>query len=517
MVRKALLACLVLFGVLFFQSTVECFAQLLYEKEGLSNSARVDLLYSYVTAKWPEDAIWQQMHVAMTNIADGNEAGAQAAIDKLRTGFSQNQYLPVALHEIAKLYRLINKHQKGLELHRYVIDKWPKHEYTMWSLRDVVIITIALGDLEAAQAAANRALTDFSNNIYIAFVGYDMAGYYKDFKYYAEAKKLYEYVIKHWPEQTDYVRWCQTGLVEANLGLANQAAVESEIKAQVNLAKACIANGDMEAAEAAINTLLTNYPANPFIARPLFDIAEHCRQFDKYEKALQLYKYVVDNWPQHASARWSQSGVAICDIALGNIQAAEAAADKLLANYPKNELMANCVYDIAQQYSRSEKYEKAEQLYQYVLDNWPNCEYVAWTKIGLAQTNIRLGKNTVAEGIIDGLVIKLSADYPLVSNLPPKAAQTCYDSGNCYTQLGKYEKARQCYERVVNGCPDYEYAWNAQYMIGLNYETMKKEGTISASEADMKIKTAYEQLLARYPNCPVAEHASDWLNLNISK
>ncbi len=514
MFKKVLTVSLVLFGIVFFQITGECFAQFLYEKEGLSNSERVDQLYSYITAMWPADEIWPPMHVAMTNIAEGNEAGAQAAIDKLRTEFSDNQYLPVALHEIAKLYRLINKHEKSLELHQYVIDNWPNHEYTMWSLRDVAISNIALGNTEAAQAAADRALTDFTNNVYIAFVGYDMAGYYKDSKYYAEAKKLYEYVIDHWPEQEDYVRWCRTGLAEAELGLANQAASESEIKAQVKLAKASIANDDMETAGAAIDALLTNYPGNPRIAKPLFDIAEHCQQFGKYQKAKQLYQHVVDTWPQHASARWSQSGVAVCDIALGNMQAAEAATNKLLAYFRGNVRMANCLYDIAHQYNRSGKHEKAKQLYQYGLDNWPTSKYAAWTKIGLAQADIRLGENAAAETIIDGLIAKLNTDYPSDSNLSSEAARTCYDAGNLYRQIGKYQKSILCHQKVVDDCPDYEYAWYAQYTIGLNYEILKKSEAISASEADTKIRAAYEQLLARYPNCPGAAHAREWLNLH---
>lgn len=512
MFRKVLTVSLVLFGIVFFQITGECFAQFLYEKEGLSNSERVDQLYSHITAMWPADEIWPQMRVPMTNIADSNDAAAQVAIDKLRTDFSRNQYLPVALHEIAKLYRLINKHEKSLELHQYVIDNWPNHEYTMWSLRDVTISNIALGNTEAAQAAADRALTDFTNNVYIAFVGYDMAGYYKDSKYYAEAKKLYEYVIDHWPEQEDYVRWCQTGLAEAELGLANQAASESEIKAQVELAKASIANDDMETAGAAIDALLTNYPGNPRIARPLFDIAEHCQQFGKYQKAKELYQHVVDTWPQHASARWSQSGVAICHIGLGNMQAAEAATNKLLADFRGNVRMANCLYDIAHQYNRSGKHEKAKQLYQYGLDNWPTSRYATWTKIGLAQSYIGLGDKAAAEAITDGLTAKLATDFPSDSALPFAAVQTYYYAGRCYSQVGKYEKSTTSYEKIINRCPDYEYAWNAQFMVGRNYEELRKSGAISKSEADVKIKAAYKQLLEKYPDCPAAKPARDWLS-----
>jgi len=158
MFKKELSLCLVLFGLVFAGHNTECFGQPLYLQEGLSNRERADELYQYVIALWPADEIWPQMGLAMKNIASGNDAAAQAVIAKLRTDFAQNEHLPVALHETGKLYRLIKKHDRALELHQYVIDNWPSHRYALWSLRDVGVSNIELGNIQAARATVDNCL-----------------------------------------------------------------------------------------------------------------------------------------------------------------------------------------------------------------------------------------------------------------------------------------------------------------------------------------------------------------------
>ena len=49
-------------------------------------------------------------------------------------------------------------------------------------------------------------------------------------------------------------------------------------------------------------------------------------------------------------------------------------------------------------------------------------------------------------------------------------------------------------------------------MIGRNYEDLKKSGAISEAEADTKIRAVYGQLVEKYPNCPVAKTAGQWLS-----
>ncbi len=63
-------------------------------------------------------------------------------------------------------------------------------------------------------------------------------------------------------------------------------------------------------------------------------------------------------------------------------------------------------------------------------------------------------------------------------------------------------------EKVGDSCPEYRMRWKALFLIGRNYENLKKTGLITESQANLKIKAAYEQLLEKYPDCEVAETAA---------
>jgi hypothetical protein len=65
---------------------------------------------------------------------------------------------------------------------------------------------------------------------------------------------------------------------------------------------------------------------------------------------------------------------------------------------------------------------------------------------------------------------------------------------------------------VVDEHPGFRTAYNAQFLVGHNYERMKKEGLVSKSQADLNTKAAYEQLLQDYPDCAFARYAKHWLS-----
>jgi len=83
-----------------------------------------------------------------------------------------------------------------------------------------------------------------------------------------------------------------------------------------------------------------------------------------------------------------------------------------------------------------------------------------------------------------------------------------YFTGVCYRRhLGDYEKALEYGQKVVNKWPDYQHAWHAQLRIAHSYKRMKNKGIITASEAEPKIKQAYEALVENYPDCRLVHDA----------
>jgi tetratricopeptide (TPR) repeat protein len=94
---------------------------------------------------------------------------------------------------------------------------------------------------------------------------------------------------------------------------------------------------------------------------------------------------------------------------------------------------------------------------------------------------------------------------------PGVTAEACCYAGNSYLQLGDYQKALACYQKVANDYPMYRYGWRALAMAGQTCQVMKKAQLIPAAEADAQTKAVYQKLVDTYSECKDAEYAKNWL------
>ena len=316
--------------------------------------------------------------------------------------------------------------------------------------------------------------------------------------------------------------------------------------------------GKGQQADTALQQMLTDFADRPDdTAKAVLYVADECVWSAKYEKARELYQYVIDNWPQHKLPIWSQAGLVISNAGLGNMQAADAAFNKLTTEFSQDEDLPVAVHNIAEEFIWLKRYEEARQLYQYVLDNRSQSKYVIKSRAGIAASNVNLGRLEEPYAIVDELL----ADFPGHSELSPaifliaeqyynktagegnkdpgkvrdnlqKVITLCervinrfpasdstpeiYDmAADCYRQLARYGKAIECYREIVSNWPDYEHAWNAQFQIGYCSQQLKDTGVIPRSLADSVTKAAYEQVLKKYPHCPAARATKSWLDYHL--
>ena len=544
MFKKVLLSSSVLFGLLFFIMAGDCFAgasayfeqAMGYYEAGEYQKARE--LYQYTVDTWPGDsdyAIWSQTLVALSNIDVGQMEAADVAIGTLLGRFSENEHIAEVVHHVAFHCLTSKKYEKARELYQYVLDHWPDDDScAIWSQTGVAMSSISLRDTEVADAAAAKLLNKFSDNRYIAGEGRHLAWHCRYLAGdHTRALRYYQYVVDHWPGDEKHAAWSQGGIALSYIDLGNSAA-----------------------AQAAIDKLFAEFSGNEHLAEAVDKIAYHYRELKQYEKAIQYYQYILDHWPGSKYAMWSQTGLALLHIDLGNSAAAQATINKLLSDFSGNEGLVEEVHHIAYHYRQLKNYEKAKQYYQYVLDHWPEANpYAIWSQSGIGASNAGLGETKTADAVIEKLFTDFSghpdlaeqvlqvgepyydeafrkqgegldsqakeyfrkalAIHEIVKNRVPgyvMAADTCCWTGASYRALGEYEKSIECYQKVVDDYPSYHMAWNAQFIVGRNYEELKKSGAVSKSEADTKIKAAYEQLLENDPDCPAAKPARDWLS-----
>jgi len=105
----------------------------------------------------------------------------------------------------------------------------------------------------------------------------------------------------------------------------------------------------------------------------------------------------------------------------------------------------------------------------------------------------------------------------VMNQWPDSAAgpEICHILAICYERLSEYTKAIEYYQKVVDDWPDYEHAWEAQFRIAKMSKWLILTGAKSDLEGDAAIKTAFKKLVERYPDCPAAEGARNWLEGNI--
>jgi len=109
----------------------------------------------------------------------------------------------------------------------------------------------------------------------------------------------------------------------------------------------------------------------------------------------------------------------------------------------------------------------------------------------------------------------------VITELPASAEYTprfYYITAVLYSQeLAEYQKGIDYYTIVVKNWPDYQYAWHAQYFIGMYYEKLINAGGISELEANPLIEQAYKAVVDNYPDSestPYAAQKLGWMNFH---
>ena len=197
-----------------------------------------------------------------------------------------------------------------------------------------------------------------------------------------------------------------------------------------------------EQADAAYQQLLAGFSGHKDIAQAVYQIAREYYELKKYEKADPIYKYVLDTWPEDTYAIWSQADLVKLNIVFGNEDAANAAVKKLLATASTHKDTAKAVYQVARKYYDLKKYEKAEPVYKYVLDTWPEDKYAVWSQADLVKLNILFGNEAADAAEYFELFLQKSPNDPRVPGV-------LYDLGRAYEKMGELRLAAEMYRIFI--------------------------------------------------------------------
>ena len=435
--------------------------------------------------------------------------------------------------EQAKSHEMSGEYAQAEAAYKMIITDYPGTDYALQAQKQLALLYIIWGKKSEAEAAVNKLTADFSENPALFEVLYRIAERYQMVDMREQAKQLYQQVAGEQHPGNSHRVWAQMSVAISDMELGNYAE-----------------------ADAAINKLTTDFPGDPNLPEALFFTGKNCQEHGREEKARELYQYIATEFPGEEYGMWGQTSAIISDIEARQDVNTVAAVESLNANFSDVWALPSAVCGVAVAFQNLGEYEKANRLYQYVIDRWPLNDHATWVQAQCAaRANIGLGNNSAAQAAIDKLVadfgdsqevqravyeigLRYSNDairsaregldteaksncnkaivlYKIAINAFPKtqvAAWAYSMEADCHNALGEYQKAIDCYNEILGGWRDYyEYARHAQCMIGQFYQQMGISGAMPKSEADEATKQAYEQMLKRYPNCTAAVVARSWL------
>lgn len=482
MVRKTFLAALILSALWFCGMTGVCFADVPEQLEQAAAHAKdgeyleAEEIYKTIVTDYPQTAyaLQAQKELVILYSAIEMNLSARAALDKLTTDFeeySEPNDVAQALFDIARQYEWSTKYKEANKVFQQILDEQPQSWYVnranLAVVRTNIMHLISLGKNTEAKKAFDKLQNDFSGHDDLPQAIYDIAKRYEWSHKYERANEIYLQLVQQYPESP----WA--GKVPLTVPRTNIVSL--------------ITAGQETEAEAAIDSLITNFSADPALPEALDNIAHRYEWTGRYEKAQSLYQQIAQQYPASSYAETAQLEMSKVDILQlvesGEDSEAETAIGSLITDFNDYRNLAEAVSRVAEQYQTKALRMEAE------------------------------GSATFQE--IDACLSKAIAIWERVIDElqdPVVVPQACCYAADCYHKLGEYEKSIACYKKVADDYPGYSMAWHALFMVGRNYEDLERYELMSKSETQPKIKAAYRQLIEKYPDCKVAKFARRWLS-----
>ncbi len=499
----------------------------------------------YVLDHYPDSdqCLWAQRDVILSDIGLGNREAAGAGVQKLLANYTKDGNLPWAINDIAKGYREARMYEQAKPVSQFLLDHYPNSDQRIWADRDILLCDVRLHNQDAAQTEFQKLISRYADNGYLPYVLVDISGQYRQTRMYSQARSTSQYVLDHYPD-SDCCLWAQRDVVLSALALR-----------------------DLDTADAEAQKLVSRFANRPDTFWAVSDIAEANSRSGRHQQARDLLRFNVTNYPASENMIWSVRGFINESIALNDDASTDAGIKKLLSEYASSRGLPMVMVHVGRTLCNAGKSQQASNLFQGVIDKYPNHEQSLFARTCMGHVYIGQGQdkqgealyqkiltdyanhprlaeaiNLMAEGYLDQGVALEQAIAKLVGldqytkivreqgrseavknyyqraiekwriiiqKMPPtcdQMARAWYFTGVAYRRhLGDPEKAIPYYQKVAETWPDYEYAWSAQSMLAQCYETLARSGKVTKEEAEPKLEEAYSAVVHKYADCPLAE------------
>jgi outer membrane protein assembly factor BamD (BamD/ComL family) len=506
------------------------------------DAARANSAHKFIIENFPTNskyAMLSGVELIRSQLRSGKNADSDVEkwmnTYKNRTEFASE--LPNAIYLIAQAYSNNKKDDNANHLFKIVASTYPKTIYGTLSQMRIDAIN---KNFDAADVVGDYLISRHRDNPEVEKAIKSLAEYYRTKKEYDRSIHFYTSIIDNYKTTDDPVK-------------PYREAIYSYIDMN-----------DVKNARDLIEEMQKTLSGNKELARANFDIANYFLKTGDSTSALKLHKYNVENYTQSLESLWSQAAQVWYHVRAGDEENASIEYAKMLSIYGSANTIGKEVAQIGDIYVEIGNTTKARELYNQVLNDWPQSEYVFNAKAGFIKADIKEGKDSEALAGIDTLITdyKDRRELPntvflfgenywnqsrqefakanpvfqgrksvpnemvkdrlfqaktvwekIIDQLPDSntKAQAYKFAAMCYQDLDDREKAITYYQTVVDKWPGYADADSCLFMIERVYCSFIELGIKSYSEVEPMMENAYKNIVANYPDSPYKQTAQKWL------
>jgi len=222
-----------------------------------------------------------------------------------------------------------------------------------------------------------------------------------------------------------------------------------------------IHNKKDDSALAALEKLISDFADDPALASSVYDVARRFERAKKVAEAKDIYARIIAEYPGTEAAESARLSLAKLDIyslvKSGDYGAAEA-IERLSADFSGCPVLSEALYDIAIRCERAKDYELAGDIYDRILQQFPESVHAAKATLENPKTDIiesiRSGQGESAAAAIEKLKAEFSDSPYLNEALKQIAKQYEWDND--------YEQAARLHGELAERCGDSDYGRRAQ-------------------------------------------------------
>ncbi len=359
----------------------------------------------------------------------------------------------------AEEYVKTGNHAEAEKIYQDIITSYGGTSDGLRAQQKLTVLYVAWGKQTDAQVILENLLTQYSQHELLPEAVTKVGDAYRKAENYTKAAELHRYVVDRWPNN-EFAFWSQMDLVMCSEALR-----------------------DVAGAQAAFEKLCTQYSGHQLMPKAICFLGDDYRRRGQHARAMELYGQVLSNWPKAEDALWSQMGLAISNLGLGDYIAAQVDVNRLRDKFSEDKRIPTAACLIGDAYRKLNRYKQAVELYKNVADNWPDAEYALWAQMGLAISSSNLGDYESATSAIN----KLCADFSKDERISTAACMVADE----YRRLSKPDRARELYQYVMSNWTNAEYALWSQ--MGLAITNIRQRNYDAARAATDKVLNGFSK------------------------